>query len=782
MALAPATRRTIEHLKDLTDEVRQFHPVLSLLLRKLPNVIKVDYTHGGSELGADFIVHRLDSTLAKTDHIGVVAKLGTIRTDHADVFRQIEECLVSRKSVDGKDNIQMREVWVVSTGGLTQNAKDKIQDKFAKTKVEFVVGEQLAQLIDRYAPQQFIVTPPRIQKYIDESLHIIATDDSNSLFIPGGGDSFYIEPEIEQLEYDAKGMVTSKKRLGNFESLVNKVKTTPFVLIEGSMGIGKSKLGRELFSILLRSDEVEREELFPILMHCVVFQKNYEFVAEKCTQEYRNKFELGANTKVIIIIDGFDEVDLPDEVREGVIRRMFSDIANEKNLGIVILSRPLNESQLLGAKIQSLDILRLKQLKGQRAIQFLAKIGGQLDVSARIIKDIQQSRLFLSLEGTPIAFMLLGRLIAQNHHDVPSNLTELFQKYLELVLGRWEIQKGLRSQVEYEVAIEALSWLGDYMMTHELHEVARSEFHEHIETYRSARNLSVDAGMLIEKLAERSSVLFIRREADTVSFRHRSFCEFFFAKQLAKNHSITLTERVFFPYWSNSYFFLAGNKRDCPELIEQLTALPLDSDAARVARAFNFGNFLLAAYLTPMSVTKAALVSVFADLSRLYISVYNRSVDSVLSGFTIMQLLCAFASLSKDQYGYSHFKDVLGECIFEFEDMSASDENAIALFLLDVAYKEAGGDLRFDELIERYGEQLPISVRLGVTHEAKLLKSTSDGVKRMERNLRRSLRAHGDTIDSFVQRLYATPIAQLTIDGGADGALGSVVGAGKSQG
>ncbi len=83
-----------------------------------------------------------------------------------------------------------------------------------------------------------------------------------------------------------------------------------------------------------------------------------------------------------------------------------------------------------------------------------------------------------ALDGAPIAYILLGRLIAESEQDLPSNLTELYQKYTELTLGRWEIAKGLRSQQEYEIVTEALIWLSFFMLDNQLSEISRIELEE----------------------------------------------------------------------------------------------------------------------------------------------------------------------------------------------------------------------------------------------------------------------------------------------------------------
>lgn len=43
-------------LRELKDEVRDFHPLLNELLQKIPRVNRVEYTHGQYEKGADFVL------------------------------------------------------------------------------------------------------------------------------------------------------------------------------------------------------------------------------------------------------------------------------------------------------------------------------------------------------------------------------------------------------------------------------------------------------------------------------------------------------------------------------------------------------------------------------------------------------------------------------------------------------------------------------------------------------------------------------------------------------
>jgi len=73
-----------------------------------------------------------------------------------------------------------------------------------------------------------------------------------------------------------------------------------------------------------------------------------------------------------------------------------------------------------------------------------------LNLKDRILEDLKQSHLMKELPQSPIAAILLARLFENNAKDLPSNLPELYGMYLELILGKWDIDKGIESPREYE--------------------------------------------------------------------------------------------------------------------------------------------------------------------------------------------------------------------------------------------------------------------------------------------------------------------------------------------
>lgn len=752
----PSSKQTADHLKQFSDEVSELHPVLNALFRKMPGIEHVHYNQGPYELGADFLLKKADSALLKSSWIGVVAKVGQIRQNTSEVDRQIDECFITRKGPDSAP-IQVREVWVVSSHEITNNAKEVLFKKYADKKVEFIGGQELATLIDRFAPESFSAIPLALQKFADETLELLAIEDSRSLVV-AGADSFYLEPVISRKNFDGYGNAKISSKVKNLDDLLNILVKGQVSVVQAGAGGGKSRLARELTRRVLASTDFSDGIIFPITFHAKFLQEDSRGQLEEKLASLKDVVQEGAHP--IVFIDGFDEIDLDNAGRAAFVG-CFITLAAEKKLSVVLLSRPFNEIVVLGAKLHSVDFFQIDPLRGAKAVEFLVRMAGNLDVKSRIAADLGKSHLFKALDGTPIAYILLGRLMAENEQDLPSNLTELFQKYLELVLGRWEISKGLRSQKEYEVLIESLTWLAGYMLDNELPEVSIREFKEWISSYCSKRpSIDLDVDALVAKATKRDSVLFLRQDTASIGFRHRAFSEFFYARGLLRSGSINIGAETFSPYWINSFYFLAGLQRDCPELIGELSSVELQSDAQRVLRMLNFGNLLLAGYMTPTEDCVRAILKIAGETADVYLRGVDPSSKSPLSQLPTIQMLCAITTAFHSQFGYKHFKSPLEEAIYSLEAEQGTERNAVALFLLAAAYKEAGGQLRFDELIEKFGESLPLAVKLAIGHESERMKSISDRVKKMQRNLKRAFRQNKGSAQ-YLHKLYKIPVLSL---------------------
>lgn len=173
-----------ERLGTLRDEVKEFHPLLNDLLKKVPRVKRVEYTHGQFEQGADFVLFREDDALGDTEYAGVIVKTGKIVSDISKIREQIRECSLHRYAVNGKRNINLDEVWVVTNEHISKAAQQKIYEEFKSTKIKFVQNSDVVNWIDSYLPSFWGIKNAPIARYLDSVVAGVKKDTEASSLIP----------------------------------------------------------------------------------------------------------------------------------------------------------------------------------------------------------------------------------------------------------------------------------------------------------------------------------------------------------------------------------------------------------------------------------------------------------------------------------------------------------------------------------------------------------------------------------------------------------------------
>ena len=197
-------------LASITDEVKDFHPLLKKLLPKLPNVAHVDYTHGTAELGADFVVTLQNTTFATEFFAAVIAKVGNIEQASVDsIERQIKEVRqIARLAGDGRRTVQITEIWIATNGTISTNARTKIHSFFPNRNLYFIYRERLTELIDKYMSSYWTDIDLDIAEYLNAIREKNEKLDKNLSLLQIGDKSFYIEQDIIEAEaerYDATG-------------------------------------------------------------------------------------------------------------------------------------------------------------------------------------------------------------------------------------------------------------------------------------------------------------------------------------------------------------------------------------------------------------------------------------------------------------------------------------------------------------------------------------------------------------------------------------------------
>lgn len=753
-----------DSVKSFTDEVKELHPLLHKLLPRLPESLATEYTHGTREFGADFVVHMNHPTLGIPVFIGVIAKIGKLHQNLESITQQIEECkIIPRAVFSGRFRTSLNEIWVVLTDQITTNAKDKIHERFGNTNILFVSGSELDRLVGVHLPTYWTDVTPEVNDYLTAVRLGLEQQERTLSLLPEAARDLYVEPHLEEVRTDALRARGSRSRppkpvTVEIEDAITK---NDSIFVEGMMGSGKSRLLRELAKRLSLPATFRKLRILPVCASFHELQSQFQnSLAQLIAARTQGVPEVSEeSTRVLVLIDGFDEVKMTEAEALETIAGLASQQAALPRTKLLIASRDFGKSAEL--RNEGFRVLSIRPLSTAQIIRFLTAICTRLNLSSRLIEDLKGSALFRDLPRNPIAAILLAKLIEENSDDLPASITELYSKYTELALGRWDINKGLQSQREFEVRHQFVVELAQYLLTNGLDGIAIGEAKQRLSQYLDDRNLELDADDVYERLCQRCELLLADKETHTLAFKHRTFAEYFLAEQLYSTGDFTLSEEVFTPYWMNTYFFLVGLQCDAPELVKSLVAMRPTEESKRWVRLASLGDFLVAAYRTPYSVIEEALEASISDAAEFYLDIRHRRIDSRLVDLPPIVLLYFVQLLVRHSYSYSFLQRASESVALRFlEERERNDQLAYQLFFLAMASREAGNSSAFDLMLEEIGKTLPAELAIAIEMETQGDKKKSSILRKFEKRLHDSVKGN-PSFASFAKDIVSRPIKLL---------------------
>lgn len=786
-----ATKRQL--VEAIDKEVGELHPLLDEILRGLANVQYVEYTHGPNEMGADFVLERRDESLGETDHIGVVAKCDKILQSFADVERQIDECGDPRLIKNGLLEVRLPEVWVITSKSVSHNAKSRIQEKFKSKKIRFFDSDWLVDKIDEHAPHFWQSVDGAVGRYLaalDKRLGIISTQTSVAATPMIG--SIEMEVDVEEVDVDRYAHKTSQRRI-HLVNVREEVVDNKVTVIEAQMGFGKSHLARRTAMHFADVGTFKKSGVLPVFASFKSFADRgmsaEAFIRSQVGDDcYDRQQELGG--RVLLILDGVDESLADPEACKTKIDQLIREVKGRAELSLILTTRPWKTIDELAAQHSGVKKYRIRPLSIGKIVAYLRRVFTTLQLPDRLLDDLAKSGLFKQLPHNPIAAALLANIIKQEKYELPSSLTELYAKTVELMLGRWDERRQISTERQYKANERLARLLARHMIDNQLVYMSRSEIKQMFQNFLSERQTGVSLEETFDYLITRSSMFGTFEDTDAVFFKHRSFAEYLYARDAYEARNLEISNRAFDAYWLNIYFFFIGTRSECPDLIDALVALDPQEVSQRVHRLLNMGNYMLAGYETPYVHIERALDALLLEAAKLYLDVRHGRIPSGLTDLTEMQLLWYFTAAVRHCYGYEFFRRALPLTIAQIEEkVGTSDESRpYALFFAACSLAETGDTSGFSYLLNHESvTTLPMPVSFALRFEMENAGrdfAHSKPVKEFDRKLKKILRTGKDgkiDFDNRLKLLFHQPLSAKAkaVPGKSDPKVNGKTGGGK---
>ena len=181
-------------------------------------------------------------------------------------------------------------------------------------------------------------------------------------------------------------------------------------------------------------------------------------------------------------------------------------------------------------------------------------------------KTLSRIREIHGFELTPLLVTIFAWTAEYENRDIPANVTELFKKFTEIMLERWDKEKGMKFQFHHEIKDFLLRKIAFTMHTEERTDMPADDFNAMIGRELAERGHTTDTRQLCDEIIRRSRLV---REIDgKISFSHHLLQEFFAGRGI--DNISSAAKHLKSPWWTKCFVFYFG---DNPDRADELSKL-----------------------------------------------------------------------------------------------------------------------------------------------------------------------------------------------------------------
>lgn len=677
-----------EKIRSLSEDDLQ--DLIVKLLKEMKS-IDVEKNCGPQEFGKDIFFTQEDSI--SPTNFSCVIKAGDVNQTVAN--KMIEQIFASFDipANTKKGKIQIQKVIAITNGVYKQNSKTIIStSNILSTKQGLIIFWDINDLVTKcldYIPS--LVTSEQsihLTEYKEKLLEKLSSYDSLKFLQTDFG---YSLDHLENLEIKSRTRYNSYMR--EKDQYLDKPQSDKLVplslseeaelfktdlnyLISGIPTSGKTsflkRLGRKFINsfpdnyIFFIDLNKSASSLLGKDLFNFIADQYYDAVAYKLEMDYL-KLE-----KSLLLLDGLDE--LPDDkIRAEIINKLVEFKKTYPKSQVVVSSRNIEfilNNPLIDDNFEKYELLPLN-------IEEFIKIGekflGTGETISEYVTLVKKSDLINAFPKTPLTSILLCILFKEkqiNIDELPSNITELYKKFLDLFLNKWDASKGLSQQFKFQQKEFILQSIAKYMHKNNLIYIKSDKLKEILDELKQTRPIDdlKDTDRFIQELSKSTNVIRkTTNNGDTeFSFFHLTIQEYLASIRLKTTDENFLITNLYDDWWLNPTIFYTGKEPDNSSLIHKISDLqnyPLDTQS-KIKFIINASMILTAAHLVNNNERKKLLYSMIKIFDELVIEVVKNislSDDNPYRHKTILDIILDGRNLFYTRFKINSFTDILTE-------------------------------------------------------------------------------------------------------------------------
>ena len=592
-------------LKSMTEDEFRDRVVRPLMLRS-------GYKDGRDLCGPN--EHGKDALFSSTDQLGistiiaVQTKKGNLNLASAaqrnliDAITQLRTALeTSIVLISTRQKCLPNRVILAASGRINDAARHHILDEVKSPNITFWDSDDLVPRIDEHLPELWLgieadILPyfRAIEQYIQGGQSVIEADEQDGILRLDVEDKNLVTLSLHWVttkKHKVHGRIEENPHLEEMPltSIVNH--KCRRVLIVGEGGSGKSTgLKRIAIELARKAMEEDSKARIPILMKAVdILRTRTDSLVDYADEITRllsgskkacfTDQDLSSG-RVILLIDGLDELGIESDRIE--IITLIEDFLNvHPACQVILTTRPYRFVSEIH-ELRKYEEFRISPISWNQAEKIVRRVIDSKKVPhAQAREFLRKLEKIHGFELNPLLVTVFAATTDYSKQDIPANITELFKKYTELMLGRWDERKGLRQQYQAPLKDFVLTRLAFYMHENHVTSISMQDAEEIVRKELVRRGHEEDVPKLLNEIFERSGIF--RVLGNDIEFRHHLLQEFFAGRGISDPDIIH--QVIHDDWWKRALVFYFGERADSISLL---------ASAARSTHGCDPGNLLIA--------------------------------------------------------------------------------------------------------------------------------------------------------------------------------------------
>lgn len=382
------------------------------------------------------------------------------------------------------------------------------------------------------------------------------------------------EEKGEYLKDSSQYAAIPLKLLPEIEGILNNSK---YILLHGIATSGKSTILKKIGKDFL--EKLDKPFLFYLELNEVFKKKNGYTIAQEVAAIYKDITTLDMdfekiNDKVLILLDGLDEV--PKKESRDIIIQQIINLKKYNNIQVVLTSRT-NDYITNNTKIEDyFEKFELLPITPSEIISLGEKILGQGSQFNSFVKMVKKGSLLKAFPKTPLTSILLAILFKEkdiNLKELPKNITELYRKFIDLFLNRWDKSKGISEQFKIQKKEFVLQTIANHMQKNRLITIPEEELEKFIINLSKKKRIGgpQDPKTHLKNLCERTCILIKDEFSNSYRFFHLTIQEYLAAQKFNYKDEYLLVRNFYDEWWLNPNIFYAGNRTEYPDVLQRVS-------------------------------------------------------------------------------------------------------------------------------------------------------------------------------------------------------------------